>query len=153
MYRFDLYILTKARLSVMCCANWYHLYNSKNVKNTHRGVFTLVELQASACNFTEFNTPPWVFFTFFKLCKWHQIVQRTTSELQFRDSYQNSSNWMELQNEPFKNLQYSKILVNAVLSFLKKTLNVSQNNKSIYANHAKVLSCLKENVRNFQKLK
>ena len=23
-------------------------------------------------------TPPWVFFTFFKLYKWYQIVQRTT---------------------------------------------------------------------------
>ena len=22
----------------MLCANWYHLYNLKNVKNTHRGV-------------------------------------------------------------------------------------------------------------------
>ena len=27
----------------------------------------LVKLQASACNFTKINTPPWVFFTFFKL--------------------------------------------------------------------------------------
>ena len=26
----------------------------------------------------KFNTPPWVFFTFFKLYKWYQIVQRTT---------------------------------------------------------------------------
>ena len=24
------------------------------------------------------NTPPWVFFTFFKLCKWYQIEQRIT---------------------------------------------------------------------------
>ena len=24
------------------------------------------------------NTPPWVFFTFFKLYKWYQIAQRTT---------------------------------------------------------------------------
>ena len=24
------------------------------------------------------NTPPWVFFTFFKLCKWYNIVQRIT---------------------------------------------------------------------------
>ena len=33
----------------------------KNVNNTH------------ACNFTESNTPPWVLFRFFKLCKWYQI--------------------------------------------------------------------------------
>ena len=35
----------------------------------------------SACNFTKINTPPWVFFTFFKLYKWYQIAQRTTTEL------------------------------------------------------------------------
>ena len=28
-----------------------------------------------SCNFTESNSPPWVFFTFFKLYKWHQIAQ------------------------------------------------------------------------------
>ena len=26
----------------MCCAIWYHLYNLKNVKNTHGGVLLLV---------------------------------------------------------------------------------------------------------------
>ena len=29
---------------------------------------------AEACNFTKSNTPPWVFFTFFKLHKWYQIA-------------------------------------------------------------------------------
>ena len=33
---------------------------------------------ASACNFSKINTPPWVFFMFFKLYKWYQIAQRTT---------------------------------------------------------------------------
>ena len=33
---------------------------------------------AEACNFTKIKIPPWVFFTFFKLYKWYQIVQRTT---------------------------------------------------------------------------
>ena len=28
-----------------------------------------------ACNFTKSNTPPWLFFTFFKLYKWYQIAQ------------------------------------------------------------------------------
>ena len=38
----------------------------KNVKNSHRGELILVvELQASACNFTKIGAPPWVFFTFF----------------------------------------------------------------------------------------
>ena len=35
----------------------------------------LVKLQTSASNFTKSNTPPWVFFTFFKLCKQYQIAQ------------------------------------------------------------------------------
>ena len=30
---------------------------------------------AGPCNFTKSNTPPWVFFTFFKLHKWYQILQ------------------------------------------------------------------------------
>ena len=53
----------------MCCAIWYHLYNLRNVKNTHAGVLLLVNLQKS-------NTPPWMFFTFFKLCKGYQIIKR-----------------------------------------------------------------------------
>ena len=62
----------------MHCAIWYHLNNLKNVKNTHGGVLILVKLQAEACKFTKVNTPPWVFFTFFKLYKWDEIVQRNT---------------------------------------------------------------------------
>ena len=57
---------------------WYHLYNLKNVKNTHGGVLILVKLQAEACNFTKINIPPWVFFTFSKLYKLYQIGQRIT---------------------------------------------------------------------------
>ena len=30
----------------MRCTIWYHLYNLKNVKNTHGGVLILVKLQA-----------------------------------------------------------------------------------------------------------
>ena len=26
---------------------------------------------SKACNFTKINTPPWVLFTFFKLCTWY----------------------------------------------------------------------------------
>ena len=50
------------------CTIWYHLYNFKNLKNTHEGV---VEFQASPCNFGKINTPPQVFFTFFKMYKWY----------------------------------------------------------------------------------
>ena len=34
------------RIYVMFCAIWYHLYNLKNVKNTHGGVLLLIKLQA-----------------------------------------------------------------------------------------------------------
>ena len=44
----------------MFCAVWYNLYNLKNE--------SLQKLKAF--NFTKSNTPPWVFFTFFKLDKW-----------------------------------------------------------------------------------
>ena len=53
----------------MFCAICYHLYNFKNVKNTHGGVLLLVKSSKS-------KTPPWVLFTFFKLCKWYLIAQR-----------------------------------------------------------------------------
>ena len=51
-------------------------------ENTHGRVLILVNLQASACTFTKINTPLWVFFMFFKLYKWYQIMQRTTYCLQ-----------------------------------------------------------------------
>ena len=47
----------------------------KNGKNTHGGVLLLLKLQAKTCNFAKSNTPSWVFFTFFKLCKWYEITQ------------------------------------------------------------------------------
>ena len=45
------------------------------MKNTCGGVLLSVKFQAKACDFTKSNTPPWVLFTFFKLCKWYQIAQ------------------------------------------------------------------------------
>ena len=50
---------------VMLCAIWYHLCNSKKMKNTRGRVLLLVELQAETCNFTKSSTPPWVFLMFF----------------------------------------------------------------------------------------
>ena len=63
---------------IMLCVVWYHLHNLKNMKNSHGGVLLLVQLQASVSNFTKSNTPPWLFFTFFKLYKSYQLAQRTT---------------------------------------------------------------------------
>ena len=37
----------------MCCAIWYHLYNLKNVKNTHGGVLILVKLQAGIMGYVQ----------------------------------------------------------------------------------------------------
>ena len=47
----------------------------------------LLNLQAETCKFTKSNTNPWVFFTFFNLHKWYQIVQ---SVLSFLNSFLNS---------------------------------------------------------------
>ena len=58
------------------CAIWYHLCDLKNVKNTHEGMVLLVKLQTEACNFTKNSTSPWVFFTFFKLYEWYQMVPK-----------------------------------------------------------------------------
>ena len=69
----------------MRCTIWYHLYNLKNMKNIHGGVLLLV--QAEACNFTNSNTPPWMFFTFFKLYKWYQIAQRITYDRDRRQEF------------------------------------------------------------------
>ena len=45
---------------VVRCAIWYHLYNLKNMKNTHGGVLILVKLQAAQVaqhiTYIEFNT-------------------------------------------------------------------------------------------------
>ena len=86
----------------MRCAIWYHLYNLKNVKNTRGRVLILVRLRASACNFTKINISPWVFFTFLKLYKWYQIVQRVT--------YGNSKSMIQ----SFKR-QYNIININALV--------------------------------------
>ena len=44
------------------------------MKNTHGRVLLLIKLQALTCNFTKSNTPPWVFFMFFKLYKWYKCL-------------------------------------------------------------------------------
>ena len=46
----------------------------KKQENTHGGMLLLVKLHTEAKR----HTPPFVFFTFFKLCRWCQIVQRIT---------------------------------------------------------------------------
>ena len=67
------------RLFVLRCAIWYHLYHG-GVLLSHGGVLLLKKLQGKSLQFTEIDTPPWVFFTFFELYKWYQIAQNITSE-------------------------------------------------------------------------
>ena len=81
--------------SVMRCAIWYHLYNSKSVKHTHGGMLLLVKMQASTCNFTKSNSPLWVFLTFFKLHKRYQIAQRITCH-NFQVTYQTENEKLRL---------------------------------------------------------
>ena len=73
----------------MLCAIWYHFYDLKNAKNTHGRMLILVKLQAGACKFFKSNTPPWVFFTVFKLYKWYQIAQ-SVSMVEYLGYYPNS---------------------------------------------------------------
>ena len=78
----DLYLISGfQRLIVMLCGIWSYLYNLKNVRNTHGEVLLLIKLQAETCNFTKINTPPWMFFTFFILCKCYQIAQIVSIKL------------------------------------------------------------------------
>ena len=96
---------------VMRCAIWYHLYNLK-LKNIHGGVLILVKLKALACNFTKINTPPWVFFTFFKLYKWYQIAQRTANNVTVTtESYQELYKPFQTNVQLHYSLKTSKILV------------------------------------------
>ena len=78
----------------LLCVIWCHFYNLKTVKNTHGRVILLVKVQAEACNFTKSITPPWVFFTFFKVYKWCQVaksvsfhLQRLTNQVTFHYSF------------------------------------------------------------------
>ena len=65
----------------MLYAIWYYSYNLKYVKNTYGGVLILVKFQGLVCDFTKSDTPPWVFFAFFKLYKWYQMAENASYEL------------------------------------------------------------------------
>ena len=54
------------------------MFNLKIVKNTHRGVLLLVNLQALAATLLKVTFLHGCFFTFFKLYKLYQIVQLIT---------------------------------------------------------------------------
>ena len=58
-------------------------------------------IKSSACNFTKINTPPWVFFTFFKLYKCYQIAQRITYLLYWYVSHYLKNFYPVLPQSPF----------------------------------------------------
>ena len=49
------------------------------------------------CYFSKSNTPPWVFFTFFKFYKWNQVAQPITYA-QFKKP----------ENDPVRSVTFSK---------------------------------------------
>ena len=63
---------------VMLFAIWYHLYNVKNMKSTHRGVLLLIKLQASVYSFTKSIIPSMSAFQVFKIV---QMVPVCTKSL------------------------------------------------------------------------
>ena len=87
---------------VVRCEIWYYLYNLKNMKNTYGGVLILVKLQAEACDFTKINTPPWVFFKFFKSYKWYKIAQRTTFCFDVWNSFEHVLRYFIIDNIIFQ---------------------------------------------------
>ena len=98
------------------CAIWYHLYNLKNMKNTHGGVSILVKLQAEA--------PSFVFFTFLKLYTCYQMVQRTTYynqpnivlDFRVRLSVHSSTAWKVFKCEVISGAYFSVFGLNTEIS-------------------------------------
>ena len=60
---------------------WSAPNKEKYFGNANSGYFHWIILLRAymwASSFTKINTPPWVFFTFFKLYKWYRIAHRIT---------------------------------------------------------------------------
>ena len=104
------------KVYVVRCTIWYHLYNFKNVKNTHGGVLILVKLQTEAF--------PWVFFTFFKLYKWYQIAQRITYSCVLTRKWFHQRQRLEIFGD--KNIPIKKVAME-FCSGSKFSKNISNN--------------------------
>ena len=113
---------------VVRCAIQYHLYNFKNVKNTHGRVLL-----------SKNNTFPQVFFTFFELYKWYKVTQRISyaSSNLFIDLYQSLKLYQSSREQHSlfirknlvanmkKNQEYSLI-------FFKRSSLVNRTGRCIY---------------------
>ena len=103
------------------------LYNLKNMKKkTDGGVLLLVTLQALACNFTKNNTPPWVFFTFFKLHKWFKTEQKVSYSLQDMSHPKNTHPNSNINsNIPFFNLhRYNKTVNKWKITYMWRNISI-----------------------------
>ena len=130
------------------------------MKNTYGGVLISVKLQAEA--FTKSNTAPQVFFTFFKLYEWDQIVQSITfaSCPFFVEVGNQNKNWFFPGNSFFNwNIfVISKWLLKAIVQlfyinikkFKRKFLQLSSSCSNI-AGQGSVLFFLYYNFRSIQK--
>ena len=121
---------------VVRCVIWYHLYNFRNVKNTHGGVLLLAKLQVQACNFTKSNTPPWVFFMFFKLYKWHQIAQSI--------AYNKDNRYFITADDSAHFMQpVAKMVRQLILKWCLTFFQILNQLKKILVNYRKYFLCLK----------
>ena len=98
-------LVSKLVVYEILCAIMYHFYNLKNVKNIHGVVLLFVKLPAKASNFGKSSTLLWVFFTFFKLYIWYQIVQRITYAI-----YNLSRFLMSVSEASLRRCSYKKVL-------------------------------------------
>ena len=75
----------------------HHLYNLKNVKNSHGEVLLLVKLLAKTCNFTKNCTLPWMFSGFLNCNKSGNASQRNVYHItDFYEYFQkNFQNFLE----------------------------------------------------------
>ena len=55
--------------------------NNRNTRERCERCSKLTIKISESLSFTESNTPPWVFFTFFELHKWYQIAQHITDKI------------------------------------------------------------------------
>ena len=87
------------------------------VKNIHGVVLLLVKLQA--CNFTKSQNPPWVFYTFLKLCKWYQMAQSVLYIYWFL--YECSNDLLQMKVKVSKMLiMYLWLFLNSFYFFMKR---------------------------------
>ena len=71
-----------------------------------------------ACNFTESNTPRWVFFTFLKLYEWYQIVQRTAYLVEIFEDKCSGNFFTFCELLTFISISYQHLMISASKNFV-----------------------------------